>query len=342
MSQPITSTPLSAPRPDLTIGFLLMKQFTLAAVAGLVESLRFAADESFDSRQIFCRWEWMTCDNQPVTASCGLPVSPTAALDFARDWDYFVVAGGLLEETRQSPPWLLQALRELHARGVPIITLCSGAFVVGNAGLLDGRYCAIHFTTRDEFRQRFPQAMPVIDKTYIKDGGIISCPGGTAIDLAADLIRQHCGLVRSQKVLKYLLVEEPAVAVKKNRQKAGVNQPDGYENELVSRVIGFMRHHLDSPVPLGEVADFAGVTFRQLNIIFSKCTGSSAAVYWRRMRLEQARKLMADSSNSINAIASATGFADASHLIAWFRKQYGETPSSFRKRRRAVEKLIKA
>lgn len=327
------------PKPDLTIGFLLMRQFTLASVAGLVESLRFAADESFASRQIFCRWEWMTCDNQPVTASCGLPVSPTAQLDFTQEWDYFVVAGGLLEETRQSPAWLLDALRDLHARNIPIITLCSGAFVAGNAGLLDGRQCAIHFTTRDEFRTRFPEAIPVIDKTWIKDGGIISCPGGTAIDLAADLIRRHCGLVRSQKVLKYLLVDD-APAPKKKKQ-TDVDQPDVYENELVTKVIAFMKHHLDSPVPLAEVADFAGVTFRQLNLIFTKCTRHSAAVYWRQMRLEKARRLMADSSNSIHAIAAATGFSDASHLIAWFRKHYGETPSSFRKRRREVEKLIK-
>ncbi|HDR2894095.1 TPA: helix-turn-helix domain-containing protein [Enterobacter asburiae] len=329
------------PKPDLTIGFLLMRQFTLASVAGLVESLRFAADESFSSRQIFCRWEWMTCDNQPVTASCGLPVSPTATLDFSKGWDYFVVAGGLLEETRHPPEWLLQALRDLHARNIPIITLCSGAFVVGNAGLLDGRHCAIHFTTRDEFRIRFPKAIPVIDKTYIKDGGIISCPGGTAIDLAADLIRQHCGLVRSQKVLKYLLVDDASRPAGKAKHKAPLNAPDVYENELVSKVIAFMQHHLDSPIPLGDVADFAGVTFRQLNLIFTKCTGHSAAVYWRSMRLEQARKLMADSSNSIDAIAAATGFSDASHLISWFRKQYGETPSSFRKRRREVEKLVK-
>ncbi|MDD9640753.1 GlxA family transcriptional regulator [Klebsiella michiganensis] len=329
------------PKPDLSIGFLLMRQFTLASVAGLVESLRFAADESFSSRQIFCRWEWMTCDDQPVTASCGLPVSPTATLDFSKAWDYFVVAGGLLEETRNPPEWLLQALRELHARNIPIITLCSGAFVVGNAGLLDGHHCAIHFTTRDEFRLRFPKALPVIDKTYIKDGGIISCPGGTAIDLAADLIRHHCGLVRSQKVLKYLLVDDTSHLAGKAKQKVPLNAPDVYENELVSKVIGFMNHHLDSPIPLGDVADFAGVTFRQLNLIFTKCTGHSAAVYWRCMRLEQARKLMADSSNSINAIATATGFSDASHLISWFRKQYGETPSSFRKRRREVEKLVK-
>jgi len=265
------------PKPDLTVGFLLMNHFTLVSVAGLVESLRFAADESFFSRQIFCRWQWMTCDNQQVTASCGLPVAPTAALDFSQNWDYFVVAGGLLEDTRQSPLWLLQALRELHAQGVPIITLCSGAFVAGNAGLLDGRKCAIHFTTRDEFRLRFPKAIPVIDKAYIKDGGIITCPGGTGIDLAADIIREHCGLVRSQKVLKYLLVEEPAAPVRKPPRN--VSEPDVYENELVSKVIEFMKHRLDSPTPLAEVAQFAGVTFRQLNLIFTKCTGYSASVY---------------------------------------------------------------
>jgi len=340
MQQQLRSDLNSEAKPDLTIGFLLMKKFTLASVAGLVESLRFAADESFASRQIFCRWEWMTCDDQPVTASCGLPVSPTAPLDFSRDWDYFVVAGGLLEETRQSPQWLLQALREIHARNIPIITLCSGAFVAGNAGLLDGRQCAIHFTTRDEFRLRFPKAIPVIDKTYIKDGGIISCPGGTAIDLAADLIRQHCGLVRSQKVLKYLLMDDTAVPARRAKRKENQPPPDVYENEVVNKVIELMQHHLDSPTPLADVAAFAGVTFRQLNLIFTKCTGYSAAVYWRRMRLEQARKLMADSSNSIHAIAAATGFSDASHLISWFRKQYGETPNSYRKRRREVEKLI--
>ncbi len=92
-----------AAKPDLTIGFLLMNHFTLASVADLVESLRFAADESFSSRQIFCRWEWMTCDNQPVTASCGLSVTPTDQLDFSKPWDYFVLAGGLLEETRDPP-----------------------------------------------------------------------------------------------------------------------------------------------------------------------------------------------------------------------------------------------
>ncbi|HHG8775345.1 TPA: GlxA family transcriptional regulator [Raoultella planticola] len=328
-------------KPDLTIGFLLMNHFTLASVAGLVESLRFAADESFSSRQIFCRWEWMTCDNQPVTASCGLPVTPTAPLDFSQRWDYFVLAGGLLEETRDPPEWLLEAARNLHARNIPIITLCSGAFIAGNAGLLDGRRCAIHFTTRDEFRLRFPKAIPVIDKTYIHDGGIISCPGGTGIDLAADLIRRHCGTLRMRKVLKYLLVDEQEGKKPAGKRQHAGDELDVYDNDLVRKVIDFMKHHLDSPLPINDVSTFSGVPVRQLNALFLKSTGDTAAVYWRKMRLVHARKLMSDTGHSINAIATACGFADASHLIAWFRKQYGETPSSYRKRRRKVEQLVK-
>ena len=327
-------------KPDLRVGFLLMNRFTLISVAGLVESLRFAADESFTSRQIYCQWEWMTCDDKPVTASCGLPVTPTAPLDLDAHWDYVVIAGGLLEETRNPPAWLLAAVRKLHARKIPLITLCSGVFILGNAGLLNGRQCAIHFTTRDEFRQRFPQAMPVIDKSYIHDHGIITCPGGTAIDLAADLIRRHCGEIRAQKGLKYLLVDdEPKKTPRKRREKEGEHAI--YQNDLVMRAIGYMKHHLDTPTPTDEVAAFVGVTARQLNRAFVVGTSETATAYWRKLRLEHARKLMADSSHSINAIASASGFADASHLIIWFRKQYGETPAAYRKRRRDVERLLK-
>lgn len=327
-------------QPELRVGFILMNHFTLISVAGLVESLRFAADEGFDSRQIFCQWEWMTCDNQPVVSSCGMPVTPTAPLDLDAHWDYVVIAGGLLEETRDPPAWLLQALRHLHARKVSLITLCSGSFVLGNAGLLNGRRCAIHFTTRDEFRRRFPHATPVIDKTYINDQGIITCPGGTAIDLAADLIRRHCGELRAQKGLKYLLVEDTPVR-KGAKARIGNSEQKVYDNALVQRAIDYMRHHLDSPTAVGDICAFIGLNTRQLNQAFLKSTGETATAYWRIMRLEQARRLMADSSHSINAIAGACGFADASHLISWFRKQYGETPASFRKRRRNVERLMK-
>ena len=320
-------------KPDLRVGFVLMDQFTLVPVAGLVDSLRFAADKSFRSQQVFCQWDWMTLDDLPISASCGMPVSPTKPLNLWAQYDYIVLAGGLLDQTRNPPSWLLDALRDVHAANIPIIALCSGSFVLGKAGLLEGRRCAVHFTLRDEFKERFPQATAVIDKSYVDDRGIITCPGGTAIDLAASLIRRHCGAVRAQKGLEYLLVEE------RNEAQENATSDGVYQNDRVQRAIAFMRANLDVALSLKAVAEAVGTHPRQLHREFVANTQEPPANYWRKLRLDHARRLLVNTSLNITSIALASGFSDASHFILWFRKQYGETPYSFRKRRHEVERF---
>lgn len=321
-------------KPELRVGFVLLNQFTLVPVAGLVDSLRFAADKSFRSQQLFCQWDWMTLNDEAITASCGMPISPTKPLNMWAQYDYIVIAGGMLGETRNPPDWLLDALRDLNKAGVPIIALCSASFVLGKAGLLDGKRCALHFTLRDEFKERFPASTAVIDKSYVDDRGIITCPGGTAIDLAANLIRRHCGEVRAQKGLEYLLVE--GRADESSTTASGVCV---YQNERVQRAIDFMRAHLESSMTLKAVAEAVGTHPRQLHREFVANTQEPPANYWRKLRLEHARRLLVNTSQNITTIALACGFSDASHFILWFRKIYGETPYNFRKRRHEVERL---
>ena len=328
----VMSSPLT--KPDLRAGFILMDRFTLAPVAGLVESLRFAADESFRSQQIFCQWDWMTFNDQPVAASCGMSVLPTRPLGQLECYDYIIVAGGLLAGTRNPPGWLLDLLHKAHIARIPIISLCSGSFVLGKAGLLDGRRCAVHFTIRDEFTQRFPKSIALLDKSYVEDDGIISCPGGTAIDLAASMIRRHCGEVRAQKGLKYLLADEAIEHTWDDQD------PHIYQNEFVRKAIAFMRENLGSAVTLQEVAKHVGTSTRQLHRAFLSNTNDAPANYWRKLRLEHARRQLADTSSNVTTIAIESGFSDASHFILWFRKQYGETPSVYRKRRHEVERLL--
>ncbi|WP_449433395.1 GlxA family transcriptional regulator [Pseudomonas putida] len=321
-------------KPDLRVGFVLMNQFTLVPVAGLVDSLRFAADKSFRSQQVFCQWDWMTCTDQQVFASCGMPISPTTPLNLHAGYDYIVLAGGLLGETRNPPNWLLDALRDVHAANIPIIALCSGSFVLGKAGLLDGRRCAVHFTIRDEFKTLFPNATAVIEKSYVDDHGIITCPGGTAIDLAASLIRRHCGAVRAQKGLEYLLVEE-----RSEEKSAAGGDESIYHCNRVEQAIAFMRANLDVSLSLKAVAEAVGTTPRQLHREFVTNTQEPPANYWRKLRLDHARRLLVNTSQNITTIALSCGFSDASHFILWFRKLYGETPYSFRKRRHEVERF---
>ncbi|MCX9150233.1 GlxA family transcriptional regulator [Pseudomonas sp. TB1-B1] len=318
-------------KPDLRVGFVLLNQFTLVPVAGLVDSLRFAADKSFRSQQVYCQWDWMTCNDQPIYASCGMPISPTRPLNLFAQYDYIVIAGGLLGETRNPPDWLLDALRDVHAAEIPIIALCSASFVLGKAQLLDGRRCAVHFTIREEFETLFPLANSVIDKSYVEDRGIITCPGGTAIDLAASLIRRHCGEVRAQKGLEYLLVEDRAEDEQQTNRV--------YQNDRVERAIAFMRDNLDVSLSLKTVAEAVGTHPRQLHREFVANTQEPPANYWRKLRLDHARRLLVNTSQNVTTIALASGFSDASHFILWFRKQYGETPYSFRKRRHEVERF---
>lgn len=326
-------------RPDLRVGIVLFNNFTLVPVAGLVDSLRFAADESFRSRQLHCQWDWMTSTDGPVTASCGLPISPTQPLAFDRNYDYLVVAGGLLEETRDPPDRLIEFMKRSHDAGIPIIALCSGSFVLGKAGLLDGKRCAIHFTIRDEFSERFPLAKPVVDNSYAQDGNIITCPGGTAIDLAADIIARHCGQTRAHKGLEYLLVEKGESAPRKKNEERRI-EPNVFQSDIVNRAIALMCEHLDTPLSLQRLADDVGVHQRQLHRAFVSTTNEAPGSYWRKLRLEHARDMLLNTTDSVTTIAFSCGFSDASHFILWFRKHYGEAPSSYRKHRQNTSRLL--
>lgn len=323
-------------KPDLRVAIVLIEQFTLTPVAGFVDSLRFAADRSFDSRQIYCQWDWLSVSGEAVSASCGLPIAPTMRLDPNARYDYVVLAGGLLSGVMNPTPELLGYIHQLVERKVPIIALCASYFTLGLAGVLKGRRCAVHFTVRDEFAALFPDTRIVVDKAYVEDNGIFTCPGGTAFELAAEIISRHCGKRRAQKGLEYLLVNDEEVQRSTDSGVAHV-----YQDPLVQRAIDYMRSHLDSHCTLKQLATRLGCSERRLHRAFLTNTDQPPAQYWRQLRLQQARRLLSDTSLHVTQIAYATGFSDASHFIQQFRKCYGETPHLFRKFRHEAERLVR-
>lgn len=325
-------------QPDLRVAFILMDKFTLAPVAGFVEALRFAADKSFRSEQVYCQWDWMTLDNLPVKASCGLHIQPTTKFNPFNHYDYIVLAGGLLSETRDPSQALLDVIQKVHNAKIPLITLCSSSFVLGKLGILDGRKCAVHWAIKEEFEQRFPNAIRLIDRSFVEDNGIFTCPGGTAIDLATHIIRKNCGNIRAYKGLEFLLCDEQTNKKKSDHDNEIVTTQT-YENTIVSRAVDFMKKNLGAHITLKAVAEHVNTNPRQLHRAFVANTSEPPAIYWRRIRLEHARNLLANTSMYVTNIAMDCGFSDASHFILWFKKQYGETPFSYRKRRHSVDQV---
>ncbi len=199
--------------PDLRVGFVLTPEFTLLALAGFIESLRHAADEVDRSRQIYCQWSCLGADNTPIRASCGMEFLPWKRYGDVNEFDYIVVVGGLLAAKQQWSMTMLNYLREAAHHNVPLVGFCTGSFVLAEAGLMNDKRCAVHIQHYQEFRDCYPQAVPITDEIYVFDGHCITCAGGTAaIDLATELLIRHCGKARALKALRQMLVDKHRAA----------------------------------------------------------------------------------------------------------------------------------
>jgi transcriptional regulator GlxA family with amidase domain len=325
-------------QPDLKVAFILSPEFTLLPFAGFVEALRHAADEADRSRQIYCRWSLLAPELAPLRASCGAEIMPQQRLGDPADFHYIVVVGGLLPQCRDLPEPTLDFLRLAAARGIPLIGLCTGCFILADAGLMRGRRCAVHWRHRQDLITRFPDIIAVSDETYVIDEGIITCPGGTAaIDLATELIIRHCGRARALKGLHDMVVEPHRAAHHVPRRPYDDIASCG--DPRVERAVALMEQNLAGPFGVETLSGQLGTTARQLDRAFAKHVGVAPAALWREMRLNHAHWLLLNTSRTVTQVAFECGFSDGSHFARWFKRAYGESPYQFRQRRRRAATL---
>ncbi len=323
--------------PDLKVGFILSPAFSILPLAGFVDCLRHAADVANRSRQIYCRWAFIAPDLAPIRASCGIEVMPQQLLPDPGIFDYVVMVGGLLPGCLEQPPAVFDYLRACQAKNVPIIGLCTGSFVMAKAGLLDGRRCAVHFEHRQELSDLFPEVIPISDESYVMDQGLITCPGGTAaIDLAVELVKQHCGKARAVKGLLSMLVDPHRVA--HHLPHRPYEDLAGCGNWRVEQAVQIMERNLGRTFGIDVLAARLGTSIRELDRAFARHAGTAPAAFWRKMRLGHGHWLLLNTSRSVTQVAHECGFADTAHFSRWFKRTYGETPRAFRTRRYEIAK----
>lgn len=325
---------LPAVKPDIRVGFILSPSFSLLPFAGFIEGLRHAADEADHSRQDFCTWQIVASSLQPSRASCGVEVRPHKRFPELAEFDYLVVVGGHLPDCLEHDEETLEYLRQAHARNIEIVGLCTGSFVLAKAGLLAGRRCAVHTEHCHAFRVLFPAAEPVADELYVRDGNILTCPGGSsALDLVFMLIEARCGRARATKALNSLLFD------KRDCVSYLPSSPYSYlatcGNARVERAYQLMAKHISTPFPIARACEKIGSSERALTRMFSKHAGASPAAVWRNMRLAHGKWLLVNSSKTVTQISLECGFVDNAHFSRWFRRAYDETPRAYRSRRRS-------
>ncbi|TKT69461.1 GlxA family transcriptional regulator [Aquamicrobium sp. LC103] len=317
-------------RPALSVGFVLLDKFTLAAFGGLIDALRLAADDGGNSRQIHAAWTVMTPGSGDRIASCGLKVTGSNEVVPPENFDYIAVCGGnsYLDETPR--PQLDAYLRDASAKGVRLLGICTGSFNIARAGLAKDRTVCVHWNVRDAFEERFPDIGISVDRLFIDEGDLITCAGSTAaIDLGLYLISRHCGRDRAQQAVRHMMLSGIRAP---NLPQAFFHQDiSGVSDARVRKALHFMEQQLDHPPPLPAIARYVGISVRQLERAFRAEMDTTPSRYNRVMRLNYGRWMIENHTESITRIALDSGFSDAAHFSREFRNHFGLSPSEHRR-----------
>ena len=245
--------PYSAPSaPRLRVGFILTRRFTLCAFANFVDVLRLAADEGDGSRPILCGWRVLSTTTDPVISSCGIAVQPEERLGDPARFDYIVVVGGLMQELEYLDPDHAAFLHRAAQAGVPLVGVCTGAFVLHRAGLLQGYRCCVSWFHHNDFLEQFDGINPVSDQIFVVDRDRLTCSGGTSsAQLAAFLVDRHIGRAASKKSLAIMMIEEAMAA---ERPQPGLPLELTTTDPLVRKALLTIQQRLETPLTVAALA----------------------------------------------------------------------------------------
>ena len=244
-----------------------------------------------------------------------------------------IVAGGLgVREASQSAK-ILAFVRAVARRGVRVASVCSGAYILAEAGLLDGRRATTHWQRTGHFLKTYPGVRLEPDKIFVRDGGIWSSAGISAgIDLALALVAEDFGEEVSRQTARQLVLYD--------RRSGGQSQfssllelkaPAGRFGSLLT----WARENLDAPLTVEHLAERAGMSSRHFTRAFIAETGTTPFKAVERLRVEVARQRVQSSGEPIERVAQAAGFRDPERMRRAFIRAFGQPPQSLRRAARA-------
>lgn len=323
-----TKTASKKAGPRLSVGFIMAHRFTLCAFANFVDVLRLSADEGDRSRPILCKWTVLSDTMNPVMSSSGISVHPNERLGDPSRFDYIVVVGGLMDETPTLPPAYHAFLNKAADQGVPLIGVCTGVFLLHQAGLLNGYKCCVSWFHHLDFLEQFEGLNPVSDQIFVVDRDRLTCSGGaSSAHLAAFLVDRHVGRAQASKSLHVMIIDE---ALQGEKPQPGTPIRMKTKDPIVQRALLLMQQNIDVPISITELSKRLGNSKRQIERHFRDALDRSPQAAYLEMRLDIARYLVETTSKPVGQIALDCGFCDSSHLSRMFRRQFGQTPKGMR------------
>lgn len=313
-----------AERAPLKVTFLVFSGASIMCVASALDPLRAAnritGETLFDYRLVS-----MTGD-APVT-TCGLPVAVSGRFDPADPVDMLVVIAGFGTQNYATSA-LLAGLRRAARTARAVGGVEAGTWLVGRAGLLEGRSATTHWEDMEDFTAAFPGSDVRPDR-YVIDGPVFTSGGASpTFDLMLHLVRSRLGMAVALDVASVFIYDQ-ARAATDAQPLISLGRLDGYDPRL-AQAIRLMEAHVDRPLTIAAIAKRAGVTARTLESVFRSSIDETPGAYYQRLRLGAARRLVVDTRIAMADIAERTGFSSAAAFSRAFSKAFGEAPTKIR------------
>ncbi|HTH60467.1 MAG TPA: helix-turn-helix domain-containing protein [Paraburkholderia sp.] len=208
-------------------------------------------------------------------------------------------------------------------------SICTGAFVLAEAGLLEGRRATTHWYYARELRTRYPSIDVEDDRIFIVDGPIWTSAGMSAgVDLALAMVEKDLGADVARRVAQKLVVYHRRAGGQSQHSELLDLEP---KSDRIQSALTYAKKHLASPLSVEQLADVARLSPRQFSRAFRAETGQSPAKAVERLRLEAARLMLEESRHTIDQIATHTGFTDSRHMREAFLRAFGQPPQVIRR-----------
>ena len=305
-------------------GFVPLNDFSMIAFSSAVEVLRMA---NYLERDRIYRWSIINPVSRSVTSSNGLAVQASTC-DEADIPDVVFVCGGVNIESAVDNA-SLDLLRVLADRGAAMGSLCTGAYALAKAGLLDGYRCASHWENMAALKKAFP-AVSFTQDLFVIDRDRFTCTGGIApLDMMLNIVSARVGKTTAAEIADQFILEH--VRDHGDRQHVPLAARMDAAQPAMLEVIQLMEANIEEPLSLDELVQLTKSSPRQLQRMFKKHMNVSPTQYYLTLRLQKARELLRHTDMSITNITAACGFQSACHFSKVYRDVFHVAPSAERR-----------
>ncbi len=300
--------------------FVLMQDFTLLSFASALDALRIA--NRMANKPLY---EWLVIGEDGDTVNCSAGTSfklDDDLIELKRD-DMVMLCGGM-KIRENTTKRLLNWIRREARKGLAFAGLCTAAYPLAKAGLMDGKRATIHWENQDSFAEEFDE-VDLTKSVFVVDGKRMTTAGGTSsIDLMLKLIADDHGEELANAVADQMIYS--SIRTDQDTQRLSVPTRIGVRHPKLSQVIQMMESNIEEPISPSLLAKEVGMSTRQLERLFRRYLNRSPKRYYMELRLQKARNLLMQTDMSVINVALACGFASPSHFSKCYRSHYDTTP----------------